>query len=219
MTAASRRARRRDDRRISILRAAGRIFRERGFAASGMRDIADAADLSPANLYHYFSGKDEILYFCQDRSLDLMLSALARSARMGNGSAGRLQFVLRAHAAALLDEVEGGAAHLAVEALPEPLRQKIVAKRDRYERGLRRLVVDGVRRGEFVECDTAVTTRAMLGAINWSATWYRPDGEQSAAAVAEMLSGYLVRGLKTTPRKRHVVSGLSRTGSRSKAWA
>lgn len=200
-TVSSRRAKRHDGRRIGILRAAARIFRDRGFAESGMRDIAEAADLSPANLYHYFSGKDEILYFCQDRSLDLMLNALARSRRGGEGLAGRLQHVLRAHAQAVLDEVEGGAAHLAVDALPDPLRRKIVAKRDRYERALRRLVTEGSKRGEFVDCDAAVTTRAMLGAINWSATWYRPGGEWSAAAVADMIASYLVRGLTADARR------------------
>ena len=58
------------------------MFRERGFADTGMRDIAGAADLSPANLYHYFKGKDEILFYCQDRALDRMLAGVAsRSAR------------------------------------------------------------------------------------------------------------------------------------------
>src|SRR5580765_7135641 len=69
-------ARRAQDRRLAILRAAASVFRERGYAAAGMRDIAVAADLSPGNLYHYFRGKDEILFFCQDRSLDVLLEAL-----------------------------------------------------------------------------------------------------------------------------------------------
>ena len=64
-------------RRLAILKAAARAFRDKGFAAAGMRDIAVAADLSPANLYHYFRGKDELLFFCQDRSLDRLLAALA----------------------------------------------------------------------------------------------------------------------------------------------
>src|SRR5260370_7358364 len=63
-------------RRLEILRAAGREFRVRGFAETGMRDIAAAAALSPANLYNYFRGKHEILFFCQDNSLDRMISAL-----------------------------------------------------------------------------------------------------------------------------------------------
>ena len=73
--ASAARARRYDARRDGILRAAARIFRERGFSDTGMRDIAVATDLSPANLYHYFKGKDEILFYCQDRALDRMLTA------------------------------------------------------------------------------------------------------------------------------------------------
>ena len=110
----------------------------------------------------------------------------------------RLEEVLRAHAEAVLDEVEGGAAHLAIDALPPPLRARIVAKRDRYERGLRRLVSEGIRRREFVDCDPAVTTRAMLGAVNWTATWFRADGARSAAAVSAGIASYLVRGLRRT---------------------
>ena len=132
--------RRRDRTRIAILRAAGRIFRERGFAETAMRDIAAGADLSVANLYHHFSGKDEILFFCQDRSLDLMLAAVAEARRLPGGAAMRLRHVLRAHAEAVLDEVEGAVAHIATDALSDPLRRRIVAKRDRYEHALRGLV-------------------------------------------------------------------------------
>ena len=78
------------------------MFRERGFADTGMRDIAEAADLSAANLYHYFRGKDEILFYCQDRALDRMLAAVARRPGRGTRPRARLHAVLtraRAHAA------------------------------------------------------------------------------------------------------------------------
>ena len=67
--------------RREILRAAAAAFRKRGFAATGMRDIAQAAELSPANLYYYFASKHELLYFCQDHSLDLMLAACSKAKR------------------------------------------------------------------------------------------------------------------------------------------
>jgi AcrR family transcriptional regulator len=192
--------RRREATRIAILRAAGRIFRERGFAETSMRDIAAAADLSVANLYHHFAGKDEILFFCQDRSLDLMLAAVAEARRLRASNVERLRHVLRAHGEAVLDEVEGAVAHLATEALSPPLRRRIVAKRDRYERALRRLVAAGADR-ESINGDVAVLTRAMLGALNWTTTWFRPEGERRAAAVADTIADYLVRGLGPVPSR------------------
>jgi AcrR family transcriptional regulator len=210
MAGSPRRARRREARRDAILRAAGRVFRDRGFAETGMRDIADAADLSAANLYHYFRGKDEILFYCQDRTLDRLLAETTARRRAAAGPADRLREVLTAHVRILLDEIEGASAHLHIDALPAVLRGRIVAKRDRYERALRRMVEDGVRRGELVAADPALVTRGMLGALNWTATWFRPGGSQSVEAVTHGLVEFLVRGvsaktpaLKGRPTSRH----------------
>ncbi len=139
------RARRRDRQRDVILRAAARLFRDRGFAETGMRDIADAADLSPANLYHYFDGKHDLLFYCQDRALDRMLEAMASARRRAPSATERLRLVLTAHVRTLLDDIEGATAHLQMESLPPSLRSAIVKKRDRYERALRRLIAEGVR--------------------------------------------------------------------------
>jgi AcrR family transcriptional regulator len=194
-------ARRRDARRDSILRAAARCFRARGFADTGMREIAEAADLSPANLYHYFRGKNEILFYCQDRALDRMLAAVAAARRTQLSSAERLRRVLAAHARTLLDDVEGASAHLETQALPSALRTRIIRKRDRYERALRALIETGVARGELVARDTAVVARAMLGALNWTATWFDPAGSRAADEVADIMAAFLVRGVaKRTPR-------------------
>ena len=125
---APRRARRRDARRDAILRAAGRIFRARGFADTGMRDIADAADLSPANLYHYFRGKDEILFYCQDRAVDRMLAAVAEARRATPSHEARLRQVLATHVRTLLDEIDGASAHVHLDVLAAPLRARIVGQ-------------------------------------------------------------------------------------------
>src|ERR1700731_81471 len=90
-------------RRLEILRAAGRTFRVRGFAETGMRDIAAAADLSPANLYNYFRGKHEILFFCQDNSLDRMIAALEQARRLRMGSTEKLRLVIGCHMRCVLD--------------------------------------------------------------------------------------------------------------------
>jgi AcrR family transcriptional regulator len=105
-----RRRRRRDARRDAILRAAARIFRDRGVAETGMREIAEAADLSPANLYHYFRGKDEILFYCQDRTLERLLASVATARRDSRRADARLFAILAAHVRTLVDDVEGATA-------------------------------------------------------------------------------------------------------------
>lgn len=191
--------RRTDARKLEILRAAGRTFRRLGFAAAGMREIAAEADLSPANIYHYFRGKHEILYFCQDRSLDLMLEALRAARASRRPAPEQLRQVVDAHVRCLLDDLEGSAAHLEVGSLPHSLRDRLFSKRDRYERGIRSLIAAGVRRGELSPCDPTLVTRAILGAANWTARWFRPDGSRTAASVADGLADYLTRGLVASP--------------------
>ena len=181
------------------MRAASRVFRARGFAAAGMRDIAAAADLSLGNLYHYFAGKDELLFFCQDRSADRLLAALAAARTARRPLPDRLRDLAVAHVLCLVDEVEGSAAHLEVAALPPRLRARIVAKRDRYEHGVRALVTGGVRAGTLHATDATIATRAFLGALNWTAHWFRPDGPQSPREIAGQVASYAVAGLANPP--------------------
>ena len=177
------------------MRAAARVFRARGFAAAGMRDIADAAGLSPGNLYHYFRGKEELLFFCQDRSLDRLIGALAAARGNRRPLPIRLHDLAVAHVLCLVDEVEGSAAHLEVAALPPRLRSRIVAKRDKYELGVRALVAGGVRARHLYATDPTIATRAFLGALNWTAHWFRPEGPKSPRRIAGLVADYAVAGL------------------------
>ena len=76
-------------------------------------------------------------------------------------------------------------------------RERVVAKRDRYEQAVRRIVASGIRAGAFVPCNAALVTRALLGALNWTARWYRPEGPDAPGTVAATYAEYLVRGLRT----------------------
>jgi TetR/AcrR family transcriptional regulator len=199
-------------RRLEILRAAGKQFRITGFAETGMRDIAAAADLSPANLYNYFRGKHEILFFCQDVTLDRLIAALEQSRRSKASAAEKLRLVIISHLRCVLDEVEGSAAHLLTGALPPRLQQRLVVKRDRYEEGVRNLIAAGTRNGEFVPCDPALAARAVLGALNWSVRWFHPDGALTAAEIAKGFADYLIRGLLAKPDSLLRRSSSQKTG-------
>ncbi|MGB0034359.1 MAG: TetR family transcriptional regulator [Candidatus Acidiferrales bacterium] len=186
-------------RRLEIVRAAGKEFRLHGFAETGMRDIAEAAALSPANLYNYFHGKHEILFFCQDNSLDRMIAALEKARHLRASAAEKLRLVIVSHLRCLLDEVEGSAAHLLTSSLPSRLQKSLIAKRDRYEEGVRQLIAAGARSGEFVPCDPTLAACAALGALNWSVRWFSPDGRLTSSEIADGFADYLIRGLLAKP--------------------
>ena len=203
-----RRRKRADARRLEIIRAAGRVFRERGFAVAGMRDIAHAVELSSANLYNYFRGKDEILFYCQDRSLDRLLDNLDAARQNRGPVVDRLRTLCVAHILCLLDEAYGFAVHMEVDALPAPLRTAIVGKRDAYERGVRALVEAGIRRRELRRIEPVIATRALLGSLNWTARWFRPDGPATAARVADIVTEFVLGGL-TADAPTGVARGIS----------
>jgi len=182
-------------RRLAILRAAGTAFRRHGFAQTGMREIAREAGLSPANLYYYFHGKDELLAFCQNHALDRMLAAIRPAPGPSPPAPERLGGAIRAQVLCMLDDLAGAAAHLEVDALPKKMRERIIRKRDRYERAVRSLIEKGVREKNLTTPDPALAARAILGAVNWSARWYDPAGEKTSSEVADLFADYLVRGL------------------------
>ena len=200
-------------RRLDILRAAGREFRTRGYAETGMREIAAAADLSPANLYNYFRGKDEILFFCQDNALDRLIANLDRTRRARTSATEKLRTVIAFHLHCVLDEVEGSAAHLLTNSISTQLQKRLLAKRDRYEQGVRQVIAAGIRSGEFADTDPALAARLILGALNSTIVWFNPQGPLTTEELAENLATYLIRGLcsgETSSRRTRIGRSLDR---------
>jgi AcrR family transcriptional regulator len=186
---------RREARRAEILRRAASVFRERGFHGAGMRDIARGLRMTPGNLYYYFRSKDDLLYECQRLALDTLQEGVERAAAAPGSAADRLRAAIRGHVLCLLVKTGGSAAHLEFRALPGPRRAEIARRRDAYERALRGLVADGVRRGEFRPVDEKLATLAILGAANATVTWWRPEGPAAPEAIAEAFATTLVGGL------------------------
>lgn len=116
-----------------ILRAACDVIARRGFHQAPIREIARAARLSLAGLYHYVGGKDELLFLVLDRALDTLLAALDRAVADARTAETKLLALIRTH-------LEFGFHHAAAlkvinrdwDVLPEPRRSEIAAKRQTY---------------------------------------------------------------------------------------
>lgn len=194
--AATRRGRpRATARKLEILRGAAAAFRDRGYAATSVRDIARRLRMTPGNLYYYFRNKQDLLYFCQDHSLDVLLREARRIAADPGPADAKVRALVRSQVLCLLDELHGSAGHIEFHAIPPGRLKKVIAKRDEYERLVRGMVEEAVRAGRLAGADPKLLTLAILGAVNWTARWYRPEGEWSPEAIADGFADFLVRGL------------------------
>lgn len=182
-------------RRREILAAASRLFRERGLHATGMREIAGALGMTAGNLYYYFADKQALLAFCQESTLDELMTQAKRIAAEDGAAATRLRRLLVAHVVALNETHPGSLAHLEIEALEPEHRAPLLRKRKRYEQLIRQLIATGIADGSFRPLDPGLATLALLGALNWTVKWFRSSGELTAAQVGERFAELFLAGL------------------------
>jgi AcrR family transcriptional regulator len=202
MPGARRAASKADRKRVEILRSAAAVFRRRGYHGASVDRIARALRMTKGNLYYYFRDKEEILYFCHDYSVDILLRLLGDVERAGGPPEARLRRLVEGFVHMILDELHGTALTMDVQALSPRLLRKVVAKRDRFDHGIRRLVREGMRSGAFTPGDPKLVSFAILGAVNWITRWYDPRGPARSGEIAGAFADFLMRGLSgPTPRK------------------
>jgi AcrR family transcriptional regulator len=183
-------------RKIEILTSAVAAFRRRGFHGASMGEIARALGMQKGNLYYYFENKEAILFFCHDYSLDILLERLDEVERQKAPPEARLRRLIVAFIHMILDDLHGTALTLDLQALSKPHFKKVVAKRDRFDRGIRAVIENGIKSGAFRKGDPKLYTFAILGAANWITRWYDPAGGAGSEEIAETFADFLVAGLR-----------------------
>ena len=187
-------------KRIEILRAAAGVFRRRGYHGASVEQIAGALNMAPGNLYYYFRNKEEILYVCHDYSLDLIVAELKAVTQSGLPPERQVHQLIVAFVHLFIDVLHGTAWTLEVEALSPALFRKVVAKRDRVDRGFRKILSQGMSGGAFAKRDPKLVSFVIFGAINWIPRWYDPAGGATSHEIAKAFADYLVAGLGNRPR-------------------
>ena len=187
---------RRTARKIEILRSAVAAFRRRGFHGASMDQIARSLGMQKGNLYYYFKSKEAILFFCHDYSLDILLERLGEVEREKAGPSVKLRQLILAFIHMILDDLHGTALTMDLQALTRPHFRSVVAKRNRFDRGVRAVIEDGIRKGVFRRGDPKLYTFAILGAANWITRWYDPKGGAGSDEIANAFADFLVGGLE-----------------------
>lgn len=173
-------------RKSVLLEVAARQFAKKGFDKTSMRDIAAAFGVLPGSLYHHFDSKDELFIAVYAAGVDRMIEAVTQATENIADPWQRLEAACVAHLQELLGRENVLAAVLADNSISDgELRKAWAQERRRYEDVLRALV-DDVALAEGVE--HRYFRLGLLGAINWTLTWYQPGGESPETIAQKLLA-------------------------------
>ena len=186
-------------RRLEILKSAAAAFRRRGYHGASVEEIARALKMTKGSLYYHFRDKEEILYVLHDWSVDLLLEKLGEVEEEGAAPDVKLRRLIQAFVHMIIDELHGTALTMDLQALSPARLRKVIAKRDRFDRGLRRIVQEGMDQGAFAAGDAKLAAFAVLGAVNWITRWYDPRGPKGSAEIGRAMADLVIEGLRGRP--------------------
>jgi AcrR family transcriptional regulator len=182
--------------RDDILVAAAQIFSQKGFHGASMQDIAEAVNLQKASLYHHVNSKQEILLAILDQALDLLIEHMQKVTDQPLPPDQKLRLAVQAYLQAMLDHRDLASVLLLEHRSLEPVYlARHIPRRDRFERLWRDMIQQGMDEGVFCCLDPVIIVRGLLGVMNWTITWYHPDGSLTVDEIADQFAGLFLNGL------------------------
>jgi AcrR family transcriptional regulator len=190
-------------RRAEICRTAARVFRDRGFDGTSVGDVARALKMTKAGLYHYFAGKEALLFETISFGLDQVRDEVTEPARAIVHPEARLREFIVRHARVAL-RAQGAVASLVDEtrALPPHERRRIEERMRVYFDLLRHTLMELKELGRLREVDVTVAAFSVLGMILWLPRWFRQGRRLTEHQVADEVANIALGGLLQLPATR-----------------
>ncbi|WP_264775782.1 TetR/AcrR family transcriptional regulator [Deinococcus aetherius] len=188
-------------RREQIQDVAGRLFSERGYHATSMRDLAGELGMQGGSLYAHISGKEELLVEIVNRAARQFDAALFTLRGEPLPADVKLREAMYRHLRVVADNMESATVffHEWKHLSPGAYRH-VTDWRDTIDAFYRDLVRQGIGEGIFrADLDVRMAANLILSAVNWAYTWYRPGGPLSPRDVAEGYADMLFGGLRAPP--------------------
>ena len=182
-----------------IYRIAAEIMCQKGYEGTSMNDIAEAAGLTKAGIYHYIRGKEELLFEIMTYAMDNLEERVIAPAQEIADPEQRLRKIVEGHTISLLEGV--GAITIVLEemvALTAAHRRTIKARKRAYFEFIRQTLKDLDSQGKLREVNPTTAAFSLLGMILWISRWYRRDGNLSAEQVLKDYVGIAMNGVLKT---------------------
>lgn len=191
-------------KRQDVMCAAARLFRDKGYHATSMQDIADAVGLQKGSLYYHVANKEDLLFQVMDRAVSAALDDLEAICSRKLPASEKLRRAIHSLVEALALQGERVSVLLReLNSLPPVQVKVITSKRKRYEMLFREILDEGNHQGVFRIEDTKIASCALLGMCNWIHQWYEPAGKLSPTEIGHMFTHLFLRGCLDGTSRRH----------------
>ncbi|MEN9549065.1 MAG: hypothetical protein RIR12_1656 [Bacteroidota bacterium] len=189
--------RKRASKKGLILRKAAAMFREKGFAATSMRDLAEAVGIEAASLYNHIRSKNEILEaICFDVAnvYNTNMDAVENS---GLKSIAKVDNLLRFHIKQMVENYEEVyVADREWKHLEDPYLSNFQTQRRNYRKKFAAIIEEGIAKGEIRKIDAATAVLIMLHAVSGIESWHRSTAKISAEELEENMLAIMIDGLR-----------------------
>lgn len=193
------RARGRADKRDAVLRAAARLFNEKGFHASSLDELAERLNVTKPTLYYYVKNKDEILFACVHAGLAAVRAGIDDARRAGGSSLHQLRACMRAYAEVVMQDFGMCVIRVGEDPLPIEIRRKLRGLKSEIDLEFRRLIEQGMAEGLIARCDAKLAAFTIAGALSWIGRWYRAEGDLPPPVIAQRSIDLLLGGVLPRP--------------------
>jgi TetR/AcrR family transcriptional regulator, cholesterol catabolism regulator len=187
-----------DTRRARMCRTAAQLFRDRGYDATSVSDVARALGMTKAGLYHHFESKEALLFEIMMYGLERVRDEVIVPVRLVREPEERLRQLIVRHAR-IATRGQGAIAHLGdeIRALPASGRRQIEQRMRIYFDLIRDTMTELKAAGRLRNVDPTVATFSLLGMILWLPRWFRQGGRLDQEAVANEIANFALGGLLT----------------------
>jgi TetR/AcrR family transcriptional regulator, cholesterol catabolism regulator len=180
-----------------IIEKASKLFREKGFGASSMRDLAGHVGVEAASLYNHIRSKSEILQAICFKVANDFLSHLDAVQTTSEPALKKLELIIRFHIRMMMDQYEF--VYISDHEwrhLQEPYLSNFLNQRRNYRRSLSDLIARAIERGEMKEIEPYVAVLTILSAISGIESWHRSRKNLAPEILENNMVKYLIEGLK-----------------------
>jgi AcrR family transcriptional regulator len=177
-----------DEKLQRILKTSAKIFAEKGFHRTSVRDISRATRMSLAGLYYYFTTKEELLYLIQERCFVTLLQRWERAAAPDMDVRTRIRIFAENHLSFFCHNMhEMKVMAHEDESLTGEFQVKILVLKRRYVKVIMDLIRELQDREDGRKVDLRVATFSLFGIMNWIYTWYQPKRDLPLPQLMEQL--------------------------------